>query len=105
MVPITLPSSVFQATDDEFSAIFPADGQDIEISEDFHDRVGLERAAAILRPIWNRPILKRDAQGIHGTLYYGYINRRHHLPDTKREVDWDERAINNAQRALFAKGR
>lgn len=97
--------SIFQATDEEFDAIFPAEGQDMEISEDFHDRVGLEKAKLVLEPIWERPILKRDANGIHGTLYYGYEDRRKYLPHTKREVDWDDLSINAAQRVLFASKR
>lgn len=98
--------SVFQATDDEFSAIFPVYGQDIELIEDFVARCGGDdEARAILRPVWERPILKRDADGIHGTLYYEYEDRREHLPATKREVDWDEGAINAAQRRLFASKR
>ncbi len=92
--------SVFQATDEEFAAIFPID-QDMELAEDFHARVGDERAQAVLTPIWERPILKREAQGIHGTLFYGWERNRGHLPASKREVDWDERAINEAQRRLF----
>ncbi|WP_439356701.1 hypothetical protein [Bradyrhizobium sp. DASA03007] len=95
--------SVFQVTDEEFSAIFPADGQDIEFIEDFIARCGGDdQAGLILRQVWERPILKRDANGIHGTLYYDYEHRRQHLPATKREVDWDEDAINPAQRRLFA---
>jgi hypothetical protein len=43
--------SIFQATDDEFAAVFPND-QDMELSEDFHARVGDERARAVLTPIW-----------------------------------------------------
>jgi hypothetical protein len=97
--------SVFQANEDEFAAIFPADGQDMEFIEDFIERVGEERAEHILGPVWERPILKRDAQGIHGTLYYEYENRRQYLPATKREVDWVDHAINSAQRRLFASKR
>jgi hypothetical protein len=97
--------SVFQATDEEFAVIFPADGQDIEFIEDFIARCGNDYAGRVLSPIWERPILKRDAQGIHGTLYYEYEARRHHLPASKREVDWDELAINPAQRRLFASKR
>ena len=97
--------SVFQATEDEFAAIFPADGQDIEFIEDFIERVGDEQAGQILKPVWDRPILKRDAQGIHGTLYYEYEAKRQYLPATKREVDWDHHAINAAQRDLFARKR
>jgi hypothetical protein len=93
--------SVFQATDDEFAAIFPADGQDIELSEDFFERCGEEQAVLILEPIWDRPILKRDAHGIHGTLYFGFAARRQHLPASKREVDWDAHSINSAQLQRF----
>jgi hypothetical protein len=97
--------SVFQATEDEFAAIFPANGQDMEFVEDFIERFGEELAVRILGPIWERPILKRDAQGIHGTLYYEYAARRQYLPATKREMDWDDQAVNPAQRKLFASKR
>jgi hypothetical protein len=98
--------SVFQVTDEEFSAIFPAEGQDIEFIEDFIARCGGDdKAGLILTPVWERPILKRDANGIHGTLYYEHEDRRQYLPTTKREVDWHEGAINSAQRRLFASKR
>jgi hypothetical protein len=98
--------SVFQATEEEFSAIFPADGQDIEFIEDFIARCGGgDQAGLILAPIWERPVLKRDAHGIHGTLYYEYEDRRKYLPATNREVDWYEGAINSPQRRLFASKR
>jgi hypothetical protein len=97
--------SIFTATDEEFYEIFPSFGQDMEIAEDFVKRVGEARAAQVLQAIWKRPILKRDANGIHGTLYYDYEHKRHHMPPSKREVDLDERAINSAQRRLFAENR
>jgi hypothetical protein len=97
--------SVFQATEEEFAAIFPGDGQDMEIIEDFFARVGDEQARRVLGPIWERPILKRDAHGIHGTLYFDYAERRRFLPASKREVDWDELAINAAQWELFVSKR
>jgi hypothetical protein len=94
--------SVFQATEEEFAAIFPDDGQDMEFIEDFVARYGGDdQAGIVLSPVWERPILKRDANGIHGTLYYEYQDRRHHLPATKREIDWKDSAINAAQRRLF----
>ena len=92
--------SLFQATAEEFEAIFP-NGQDMEFIEDFIDRVGDDAAGALLSAIWNRPILKRDAQGLHGTLFYQWTNRREYLPSTKREVDWEESSINEAQCRLF----
>jgi hypothetical protein len=96
--------SVFQATEEEFAAIFP-DGRDIELVEVLFDRLGEEAAVSVLRPLWDRPILKRDAIGIHGTLFYDNEHRRNHIPPSKREVDWDGGSINQAQRDLFAKHR
>lgn len=96
--------SVFQATDDEFVSIFP-NGQDMEFVEDFLARLGEGAAEVVLSAIWERPILKRDAKGIDGTLFYGGGERREHVPPTKREVDWSEQSINEAQRRLFRASR
>ena len=96
--------SVFQATDEEFAAVFP-DGCDMELVEDLIDRLGEDAAGSVLTPIWDRPILKRDALGIHGTLFYDNEQRRDHIPPSKREVDWDSGSVNQAQRDLFAKHR
>jgi hypothetical protein len=92
--------SVFQATDEEFAVIFP-NGRDIEVADDLVNRVGEIEANRVLAPLWDRPILKRDAMGIHGTLYYDADERREYLPPSRREVDWDESCVNEAQRALF----
>lgn len=96
--------SIFQATDDEFVAIFP-EGRDIELVEDLIERIGEEAAGSVLTPLWSRPILKPDALGVHGTLFYDNELRRHHIPPSKREVDWADSSINQAQRDLFAKHR
>ncbi|PZO87153.1 MAG: hypothetical protein DI623_15245 [Sphingomonas sanxanigenens] len=94
--------SVFQATAEEFDVIFP-DGRDMELVEDLIDRLGEEAAGAVLTPLWDRPILKRNALGIHGTLFYDNDDRRGHIPPSKREVDWDSGSVNQAQRDLFAR--
>ena len=94
--------SIFQATDDQFAAIFP-DGCDMELVEDLFERLGDETATDVLAPLWARPILKRDAMGIHGTLYYD--NEQRIIPPTKREVDWHDSSVNPAQRELFARHR
>ncbi len=96
--------SLFQATDEEFSAIFQPEC-DIELFEDLIDRLGEDAAGRVLALIWERPILKRDAYGIHGTLFYDNETRRAHIPASKREVDWDSVSINQAQREMFAKHR
>ena len=92
--------SLFQATEDEYAELF-VDGTDMDLIEDVIDRLGDDRAGEILMAIWERPVLKRDANGLHGTLFYDWAARRHHLPATKREVDLDEGSINEAQRRLF----
>jgi len=94
--------SLFQATDDEFATIFP-DCRDMETIEDLHERLGNEDASRVLEGLWSRPIFKRDASGLHGTLFYDNDHRQ--LPASKREVDWDESSINQAQRELFARHR
>lgn len=92
--------SVFQATDEEFAILFP-DGQEIEVIEDVIDRVGEVVADEIFARVWERPILKREAQGIHATLIYDEPSRREYLPVSRREIDWDEGSINEAQRRLL----
>ena len=92
--------SIFQATEDEFATIF-TNGRDMEIADDVVERVGEDEASRVLDALWQRPILKRDAMGIHGTLLYDADDRREFLPPSRREVDWDERFVNEAQRKLF----
>jgi hypothetical protein len=41
--------SIFQATDEEFALLFPGDGQDIEIVEDFMKRLGDADAENVLK--------------------------------------------------------
>tara|TARA_R100001129_G_scaffold167480_1_gene135119 strand:- start:2819 stop:3154 length:336 start_codon:yes stop_codon:yes gene_type:complete len=96
--------SIFQATDEEFAVIFP-DGRDMEVAADLCERVGDDEAGRVLTPIWQRPVLKSDAMGIHGTLFYDAEERRDFLPLSRREVDWDERYINEAQRVLYRQHR
>jgi hypothetical protein len=93
--------SIFQATDAEFAEIF-LDGQDMELADDLFDRLGEHRAQAVVESVWLRPILKRDAMGVHGTLFYGWTSRRKYLPASKREADYDESSLNEAQRRLFS---
>ena len=96
--------SLFQATDEEFAAIFP-DESDMQIIEDVFERLGQEAFGRAVTPMWERPILKVDAVGIHGTLLYNSEDRREYLPASRREIDWADHAINGAQRALFASRR
>jgi hypothetical protein len=93
--------SIFQATDDEFAAIFPMPGQDIEVVEDYVGRVGDVAANKTLSRLWERPIHKHSVQGIHGTLYYDYKEKAKYLPKSRREIDRPEGQLNESERALY----
>jgi hypothetical protein len=97
--------SIFQVTEEEFKLIFPRPGQDLEIPEAVFKRLGQKKAAELFAPIWQRPVLKSDVQGLHGTLFYNYFEKRHHLPKSKREIDRAEGQINQAQRDLYRTAR
>ncbi|HQS98416.1 MAG: hypothetical protein B7Y31_01855 [Novosphingobium sp. 16-62-11] len=92
--------SVFQATDEEFATLFP-NGEEIDLVEDVIERTGQAVAETIFARVWERPVLKSEAQGIHATLIYDDPSRRDYLPPSRREIDWDESSINEAQRRLF----
>jgi hypothetical protein len=62
--------SLFQATDEEFTLLFPEPRQDIQYVEDLARRAEQSEINSALRRIWERPIRKSEAQGIHGTLFY-----------------------------------
>jgi hypothetical protein len=93
--------SIFQATDEEFAAIFPRAGQDLEVIEELIDRLGEEVAKLMLTPLWERPVSKRDVQGIHGTLFYGYQSKAKYLPSSRREMDRAAGQLNEWQRRLY----
>jgi len=92
--------SLFQATDEEFALLFPEPRQDIQYAEDLAHFPKQAEVNATLHRIWERPIRKRDAQGIHGTLFY-QLERYKSWYREKREDAVDPSAINQAQRRLF----
>ena len=75
---------VFAAEENEFRAIFPAQGQDIEFVEDVVKRLGDDEAAKILGGVWGRRIDKKAIAGIHGTLFCDLEKKRQVYP-AKRE--------------------
>lgn len=93
--------SIFQATQDEFDKLFPDRGQDIEYAEDLFERLA-DEAENILSMIWRRPIEKRNANGIHGTLFFGMQYRKDFFAN-KREKDLAPKYMNEHQRRLFGK--
>lgn len=94
--------SLFQATDEEFALLFPEPRQDIQYAEDLALLPTQKKLRAALKRIWQRPIRKQNAQGIHGTLFY-QLERYKTWYREKREDAVDPSAINAAQRRLFGK--
>jgi hypothetical protein len=92
--------SVFQATDEEFALLFPELRQDIQYAEDLALLPRQEEIEAACRRMWERPIRKQDALGIHGTLFYE-LGRYKTYYRAKREDAIDPSAVNQAQRRLF----
>jgi hypothetical protein len=78
--------SIYAFTDDEFSAIFPQPGQNVEFIEDVIQRLGDQKVGKLLTPVWKRIVKKPDVVGIHGTLFYELSKKKRFYP-TKREED------------------
>lgn len=82
---------IFAASDEDFAAIFPEPGQDVEFIGDVFERLGESEAAALFQRLWPHPVEKPKARGIHGTLFYGLDQKKEFYP-TKRERDLHGRA-------------
>ena len=78
--------SIYQFTDEEFAAIFPAPGQNIEFIEDVIARTGDEASGNILGCVWQRELHKSEIVGIHGTLFYELEEKKEFYPN-KKESD------------------
>jgi hypothetical protein len=92
--------SVFQATDEEFALLFPERGQEIQYAEDLALLPQQKKVRAAWGHLWERPIRKRDANGIHGTMFYE-LERYKSYYHAKREDGIESSAVNSAQRRLF----
>lgn len=94
---------VFQFTEVQFALIFGGSAQDIAFAEDVE--VGLSEAdlALAFDGVWERPVPKAEISGLHGTLFYGFVDRKQYFPVSRRECDWDDHAINAAQRDMNAR--
>lgn len=79
---------IFAATDDEFSLIFP-DGQDVAFIDEVYSRGDPEALEIAFTAIWSRRIPKREANGIHGLLFYELEDKKVYYPTRK-----DEEAVN-----------
>ncbi len=94
--------SLFQATEDQFALLFPDIGQDVQFNSSLEHLPHQDEVCAALDNLWQRPVRKRDAMGIHGTIFYGLEHYRDVFPG-KCEDSVDPFAINPAQRRLFSR--
>lgn len=92
--------SIFQATESEFRLIFPDDGQEIQFSDDLKSLPSQDELSVALKNLWTRPVRKKDAMGIHGTLFFQLARYKNYYR-WKAEDGIDPSAINSAQRELF----
>jgi hypothetical protein len=90
--------SVYQATELEFGLIFPKSGQDIQ----FHDEMRKgKKIIMALSEIWKRPILKKNALGIHGVIFYGHPEKKEYLPESRRSIDMNRSYVNPYEAEIF----
>ena len=78
--------SIFAMTDEEFREVFPGENQNVEFIEDLVDRIGDDRVAKLLMPVWKREIEKPNVDGIHGTLFYQLYGKKKFYP-TKNDME------------------
>ncbi len=93
--------SLFAATNTEFQALFPS-STDIGFPDEILERLGERRATALLAKLWKRPVKKKTARGIHGTLFYG-LDYKKKLYPTRCEAGMDPKSFSAAQRKTLAK--
>jgi hypothetical protein len=67
---------IFEASNDDFLKIFPAEGQDIEFVEDFFKREGKKKAGIIMDRVYSTILDKKTVVGIHGTLFVGLLIKK-----------------------------
>jgi hypothetical protein len=91
--------SLFAVPDEDFAQLFPAD-TDVAFPDEIEARIGETQASAILGSLWERPVHKKAAQGIHGTLFYG-LDYKKKLYPARREAGMDPGSYNAAQRKLY----
>jgi hypothetical protein len=75
---------IFEATEEEFSLIFP-EGQDIAFIDEVYQRGNTKALDKAFKAIWERRIPKRTAHGIHGTLFYELEGKKVYYPTRKDE--------------------
>lgn len=76
---------IFSATEEEFALIF-AEGQDIAFIDEVYLRGSDEAAlSTAFKALWTRRIVKTQATGIHGLLFYQLDEKKQFYPTRRDE--------------------
>lgn len=89
---------VFSITEEHFKFIFPEEGQELECIEHLSKVHGEDGLIEAFKGLWDHCFMeKSETDGIHGTLFYQYPQRRALFPKLRwyeddSPSDWDEQA-------------
>jgi len=75
---------IFQATDEEFTTIFP-EGEDVAFIDEVYARGKKKILDRTFNSIWTRRVPKVQAQGIHGLLFYELESKKAFYPSRRDE--------------------
>jgi hypothetical protein len=76
---------IFAATDEEFALIF-SEGQDIAFIDEVYERGGDDAALnRAFEALWRRRLVKAQAMGIHGQLFYQLDEKKPFYPTRRDE--------------------
>jgi hypothetical protein len=75
---------IFAATEEEFGLIFPP-GQDVAFIDEVMARGPEDELDAAFSRIWQRPMRKSEAMGIHGVIFYELEHKKQYYP-TRRDA-------------------
>jgi len=71
--------TIYATTDEHYEIMFPG-GMDIDFIDGLYDRIGDAAADETVGSLWNRPVDRVSAEGIHGTLVYELFEKRSYFP-------------------------
>ena len=62
---------LFSIDDESFKLMFP-NNTDVELEDDLIERLGQIKVKELFSALWSNRLDKKEAVGIHGTLFFGY---------------------------------
>jgi len=77
--------AIYQISDEVFNLIFP-NNQNVEFINDLVARLNEQDRTFVFKNIWISKVIKSQADGIHGTLFYQLELKKKYYPN-KKELD------------------